>query len=180
MGSGMSALPIPYGGAEILALRQSGKRPADMVLVSLIGPLRELNPVVIAKPERSYDWRFLALLSVLVVGTTKTERLPGIVKSIEAADPASLSVWFADQQDGINVLIDGWKPRSKEGRRMGIAQRCRYSGIGSVPPSDDCLKQIAMQTRRCAMENAGRFDSALVDFAQRGFRQLFGEAWCAA
>lgn len=176
----MSALPLPYGGAEILALRQSGRRPADMVLVSLIGPLRELNPVVMAKPERAYDWRFLARLSILIVGTTKTEHLPGIVKSIEAADPATLCVWFADQQDGLNVMVDGWKPRSKEGRRMELAQRTRYAGLGSVVSSDDCRQQIAEQARRRAMENAGRFDSALVAFAQQGFRQLFGAAWEAA
>lgn len=176
----MSALPLPYGGAEILALRQNAKRPADMVLVSLIGPLRELNPVVIAKPERAYDWRFLAGLSVLIVGTTQINRLASVAKAIEAANPESLSIWFADQQDGVNVFIDGWKPRSKEGRRMGLAQRTRYAGLGSMVPLGDCLKQIAAQTRHRAMENAGGFDSALVEFAQRGFRQLFGATWGAA
>jgi len=176
----MSALSLPYGGAEILALRQGGMRPADMVLVSLIGPLREPNPVVVAKPERAYDWRFLARLSVLIVGTTQTDRVLVVMTSIEAADPASLSVWFVDQQDGVNVLINGWKPRSKAGRRMDLIQRTRYAGLGSVVSSNDCLKQIAAQARCRAMENAGRFDSALVDFAQRGFRQLFGAAWEAA
>lgn len=180
MDPGVSALLLPYGGAEILALRQSGKRPADMVLISLIGPLRELNQVVIAKPERAYDWRFLAGLSVLIVGATQIERLAGVAKAIEAAGPGSLCVWFADQQDGVNLMVDGWKPRSKEGRRMGLAQRTRYAGLGSVVPADVCLMQIAEQARRRAMENAGRFDSALVEYAQRGFRQLFGAAWGAA
>lgn len=46
---------MPYGAQEIADLRAIGKRPADMVLVSLIGPLRELNPVVVARPERRYD-----------------------------------------------------------------------------------------------------------------------------
>lgn len=180
MGAGMSALSIPYGGAEILELRQNGKRPADMVLVSLIGPLRELNPVVIAKPDRSYDWRFLAGLPVLVINTTQTNGLSGVVTSIEATHPESLSVWFADQQNGINVLIDGWKPRSKQSRRMGLTQRIGYAGLGSVLPLDTCLKQIAAQTRCRAMQNAGRFDGAMVDLAQQGFRQLFGAAWGTA
>ena len=179
MGASMSAPPIPYGGAEILSLRQSGKRPADTVLVSLIGPLRELNPVVIAKPERSYDWRFLANLSVMIVGTTQTEKLSYTVKLIEEVGPERFSVWFADQQDGINVVIDSWRPHSKIGRRMGLDQRARYAGLGSVVPADECLKQIAQQAKRRAVENAGRFDSALAEFAQGGFRKIFGAAWGA-
>ena len=180
MGAGMNTLSLPYGGAEILALRQNGKRPADMVLISLIGQLRELNPVVIAKPERSYDLRFLSGLSVMVIGTTQTDKLSDAVKSIEAVSPDSLSVWFADQQDGINVVIDGWKPHSTVGRRMGLVQRTSYAGLGSVIPADECLKQMALQAKRRAIENAGRFDGALVEFAQGGYQQIFGSAWSAA
>ena len=177
MGAGMNVHLLPYGAAEILSLRQSGKRPADMVLVSMIGPLREMNPVVIAKPERSYDWRFLSGLSVLIVVTTQTEKLSGLLQAIEDMKPDGLCVWFADQQDGVNVLIDGWKPKSKTGRRMDLAQRVRYAGLGSVIPADECLKQIAGQAKRRAMQNAHRFDSALVEFAQGGFRQVFGQVW---
>lgn len=173
MDSEMSPLSLPYGGAEILALRRNGKRPADMVLVSLIGPLLELNPIVIAKPECAYDWRFLARLYVTVVCTTQTEKLSGTVKAIEAVNPDSLSVWFCDQQDGVNVFIDGWKPRSKDGRRMGLIQRIRYAGLGSVIPAYDCLQQIEVQAKRRAVENAGHLDRALVDFAQEGFRRIF-------
>ena len=57
---------LPYGGREIADLRGQGKCPADMVILSLIGPLREKNPVLVAKPERAYDWRFLVGLEVMV------------------------------------------------------------------------------------------------------------------
>lgn len=64
----MNTQTIPHGAAEIVALRKAGKRPADLVLVSLVGPLRgEGNPQVIAKASRHYDWRFLVGLEVMLV-----------------------------------------------------------------------------------------------------------------
>lgn len=174
------AAQLPYGAAEIVAVRSSGKRPADMLLISLIGPLREINPVVIAQPSRSYDWRFVVALPVLIVATTDTLHLAGIVKAIDAAAPASLSVWFADQQDGVNVLIDGYRPKTKTGRRMGVAQRATLTGLGSNEPAGDCMQQIADQVKRRAMETADRFDAALVEMATAGFRHIFGKAWGAA
>lgn len=56
---------LPYGAQAIAELRSNRKRPADMVLVSLIGPLHEINPVVMARPDKRYDWRFLAGLEVI-------------------------------------------------------------------------------------------------------------------
>lgn len=175
----MSAQSLPYGAAEIVALRSAGKRPADMLLISLIGPLRETNPVIVAKPSRGYDWRFLVALPALIVASTDTPNLSNIVKAIDAAAPASLSVWFADRQDGINVLLDGYRPRTKAGRRMGAAQRAALAGIGSNDSASDCLQQIASQVKRRAMENAGRFDATLVEMATAGFRRIFGAAWGA-
>lgn len=177
----MNARDLPYGAAEIVALRSSGKRPADMVLVSLVGPLNgETNPAIIARPERSYDWRFVVGLSLLVVARTDTPHLAGLVKAIEAAGPAGLSVWFADQQDGSSVLIDGYRPRTKTGRRMGPQQRASLAGLGSSSSRAECLQLIADQVKRRAMENAGRFDAALVEMATAGFRRTFGAAWRAA
>lgn len=176
----MSTQSLPYGAAEIVALRTAGKRPADMLLISMIGPLRETNPVVIAQPSRSYDWRFVVDLQALVVVTTDTPHLAGIIKAIDAAAPASLSVWFADRQDGVNVLFDGYSPRTKTGRRMDVAQRATLAGLGSNGSISDCLQQIAGQVKRRAMENADRFDAVLVEMATAGFRRIFGAAWGAA
>lgn len=172
--------PLPYGAAEIIDLRTTGKKPADLVLISFIGPLRESNPLIVAKPERPYDWRFLVGLRVVVVIETITPNVAGIVKAIEAADPATSSVWFADRQDGVNVAIQGYRPRTKSGRRMGLMQRVAWAGLGSNKPASDCLMLIASQTKRRAVENAGRLDAALVEMAHAGFRRLFGQAWEAA
>ena len=176
----MNTSHLPYGAAEIVAIRSTGKRPADMVLVSMIGPLRETNPVVIAQPSRSYDWRFVVALPVLIVATTDTPNLAGIVKAVDSAEPDYLSVWFSDRQDGINIQIDGYRPQTKSGRRMGAVQRATFAGLGSTESAGDCLSQIAGQVKRQAMENADRFDAALVDMATVGFRRIFGKAWRAA
>lgn len=173
----MNAPHLPYGGREIAELRSTGKRPADMVLVSLIGPLRESNPVIVAKPGRAYEWRFLIGLHVAVVADTETLNLPDVVRAIEAAKPATLSVWFADRQDGINVVLRGYRPQTKSGRRMGILQRAAWAGLGTDRPAAECLTLIAGQAKRRAIENADRFDAVLVEMAQAGFRRIFGKAW---
>jgi len=175
------AAQLPYGAAEIVALRTAGKRPADLLLISLVGPLSgETNPAIVAKPGRSYDWRFLVGLDVLIVATTSTLYLASLAKEIETAGLASLSVWFADQQDGINVLIDGYRPQTKSGRRMGVAQRVTLAGLGTSESSSECLHRIAGEVKRRAMANADRFDAALVDMGTNGFRRTFGAAWGAA
>lgn len=176
----MNARDLPYGAREIAELRSTGKRPADLILISFIGPLCEQNPVIVAKPGRAYDWRVLLGLSVALVVTTDTPHLAGIVKVIDSASPSSLSVWFADRQDGLNINIKGYRPDTKVGRRMGICQRVSWAGLGADKPIADCLLLIASQAKARAMENAGRFDSALVDMAQAGFRRIFGKAWEAA
>jgi hypothetical protein len=100
MGAGMNARDLPYGAREIAELRSTGQRPVDLVLISFIGPLRESNPVIVAQPSRSYDWRFLVGLHVAAVVKTDTPNVASIVKAVEAAKPATLAIWFADKQDG--------------------------------------------------------------------------------
>lgn len=176
----MNARDLPYGAREIAELRSTGQRPADLVLISFLGPLRESNPVIVAQPSRTYDWRWLVGLSVAIVVTTDAPNLAGIVKAIEAAKPATLSVWFADKQDGVNVALPGYRPRTKSGRRMGLMQRVAWAGLGTDRPASECLMLIARQAKRRAVENAGRFDSALVEMAHAGFRRIFGKVWEAA
>lgn len=176
----MNARDLPHGAREIAELRAAGKRPADMVLVSLIGPLRESNPVIVAKPGRAYDWRFLVGLHVAVVITTETAKLPDLVGTIDAAKPATLSVWFADRQNGLNVVLHGYRPKTKAGRRMGPQQRANLAGLGSLSSHAECLQQIAGQVKAQAMANADRFDAALVEMATAGFRRIFRSAWEAA
>lgn len=123
---------LPYGAAEILALRKSGQRPADMVLVSLVGPLHEINPVVIARSEKPYDWRFLTGLEVLIVAAMSmpAEQVNRVSAALLETRPDFLGLWFADRQDGLNLAFGSWRPRTKACRRMGIADRRALYGIG--------------------------------------------------
>lgn len=177
----MDSRNLPYGGAEIVALRKTGKRPADMLLISCIGHLQgERNPTVLAKPERAYDWRFVVGLRILLVVQTDTPGLAGIVRAIELANPATFGVWFADRQNGLNLCIDGFRPQSKALRKMSCTQRANLAGLGSDRPRGECLAAIAGQVRARAVANAGRFDPALIEAAQAGFARIFGKAWGAA
>lgn len=130
----MDSNKLPYGAAEILALRKSGKRPADMVLVSLVGPLRgENNSVVLAQPGRRYDWRFLTGLECLVVtdSTQPKQAVREIMGRLKDLPTTYLGLWFADRQQGINFVVGGViaRPRGLL-RYMSAADRQIFSGIG--------------------------------------------------
>ena len=110
----MSAGNLPYGAAEIVANRQLGKRPAEMVLVSLIGPLREDQPVIVAKPGRAYDWRFLVGLDVLVVASSATAKpdVSRLLRDLLTLPTGYLGVWLGDRQSGFNVAWGKLRARS--------------------------------------------------------------------
>ena len=122
----------PYGAREVEQLRQAGKRPANMLLVSLIGPLREQNPVIIANPGVGYDWRFAVGLDVLVVANSTIE--PHLVKrTLDAIDhvaPDYLGLWLADRQDGISLRWGCFRPRSKAFRGLSLADKRAFEGLG--------------------------------------------------
>ena len=124
---------LPYNGQQILELRQNGKRPADMVLVSLIGWLGEQNPCVLAKPGRRYEWGFLADLDVLVVANSEVGRddVRAVVSAVLESRPAYLGLWMADKQDGFNVAWGRYRPSQRRGAgRMGHYEKQRFSGLG--------------------------------------------------
>lgn len=130
----MDTRSLPYGAAEIIAARMQGKRPADLVLLSLIGPLRgENNPVVIAQPGRRYDWRFLTGIECLVVSdsTQPKHAVRAIMDQLKTLQPTYLGLWFADRQQGINFIVGGIiaRPRGLF-RYMTVADRQNFYGIG--------------------------------------------------
>jgi hypothetical protein len=127
----MSAMP--YGANEIAALRAIGKRPADMVLLSLIGPLRENNPVVVAKVGKPYDWRFLVGLDVLVVAKSDTDKpaVKRILDDLQKLPTEYLGLWLADKQDGMNIAWGTCKARPRGVlRHLMTIDRANFSGIG--------------------------------------------------
>jgi len=124
---------LPYGAQQIFDARTAGKRPAEMVLVSLVGPLRETNPVVIANPERTYDWRFSVGLEVLIVADTTIEKskVTRVINAVLENRPEYLGVWFSDRQAGMHVAFGSWRPRSA--LTMGNYEKRPLMGIGARP-----------------------------------------------
>lgn len=128
----MTSLLMPYNAAQILELRKKGKRPADMLLVSMIGWLGELNPCILADGSKTYDWRFLTGLDVLLVVDTRTNRsqVKATADAIYAQRPEYLGLWVADHQDGFHIAWGSYKPKSDALRRMTFADKQRFHGLG--------------------------------------------------
>lgn len=123
---------FPYGGREIAEIRAKRQKPADMVLVSLVGPLREVNPVVIARPERSYDWRFLVGLDVLIVAKSSIDKslVKRVIDAVAAIKPEYLGVWLTDKQNGAHIAWGEFHPKSKATRWMSPFDRKNFAGVG--------------------------------------------------
>lgn len=101
------SMHLPSGAYPILKARLSGKKPAEMVLISTIGELNEGNPVVTfpqGDDPRQYDWRCLMGLETAVVFVESTKLTARVIASRLLAAPAGLGeqvyLWRADQQKG--------------------------------------------------------------------------------
>ena len=123
-------MKLPYGAQEIVDLRAIGKAPADMVLVSLIGNLKdETNPVVVAF-HADYDWIFLRGLNVMIVCNMQTERekINAVMKSILDVGTDYLGIVWADKGDGLNIAWGGYRPKAKCIRKWSLADKRAWSG----------------------------------------------------
>jgi hypothetical protein len=88
----------------IVRARLRGLRPADMVIVSLVGPLAVSNPVVLARPGLAYDWRWTRALD-LCLYMRDGQDWPGLLKDIALQRPAYLSLWCANAGWGAKVYL---------------------------------------------------------------------------
>lgn len=89
---------------KILAARLRGMKPADMVIVSLVGPVAAENPVVLAEALDAYDWRWVRGLDVCMYLNDEQD-WPGILKAIALHRPASLTLWNLMDQWGAEVYL---------------------------------------------------------------------------
>ncbi len=122
-------MKIPYGASVIIEQRKSGKRPADMVLVSLVGALRgENNPVVIVR-DADNDFRFLRDLETMIVCDMGTPRelVKRVADDIVAVEPAYAGIWWRDKGDGLNLCWGKYRPKSKVIRRWSSVERANYA-----------------------------------------------------
>ena len=104
-------MKLPFGAQQIVSLRKRGKRPAEMVLVSFLGPLEgEINPVVMVRDEQ-YDFRFLHGLDVMLVCDMQTPRrlIKEIADDVMHIRPSYAGIWFKDIGDGVNLCWGQYK-----------------------------------------------------------------------
>jgi hypothetical protein len=95
---------IANGAQPIIDARKRGMKPAEMILVSLVGRLNEKNHTVYANHKKVYDWLWVRGLQVCIYAA------PGVdwrhmARSIAAERPSFLGVWDADHQQGANVYL---------------------------------------------------------------------------
>lgn len=97
-------LNLPYGAQPIIEARlRTGAKPEDMVIVSLVGPLEDGNPVVLADgPE--HDWRFLRGLRVCVFGKVGTPNRQTAI-AIGTCLPSWLALWDMESKEGADVIV---------------------------------------------------------------------------
>ena len=94
---------IPNGAQRIIDLRMRGEIPADLVIVSLVGPLPDGNPIVIADgPE--YDWRFCRNLPVCIFGKVGIPNSQTAI-AVGACLPSKLFLWDVEAREGADVIV---------------------------------------------------------------------------
>lgn len=94
----------PEGADKIIAARVNGLRPADAVIVSMVGAVKTDNPVVHAKPGIVYDWRWVRGLEVLLYFRDEDD-WPNTAKDIALGRPAYLDLWNQAGQWGAHVYL---------------------------------------------------------------------------
>lgn len=108
---------LPYGARPIAEARLRGQRPADLLIVSLVGPLDEVNPVIVADPAKQYDWRFMIDLKACIFARPGVRFSP-VVLEIARHLPLWLGLWDVDAEEGADCCTY-IKPESIDKRTFG-------------------------------------------------------------
>ena len=96
---------MPYGAKPILEARKQGRRPKDMILISLIGRLEnEINPVVIAEKDIAYDWAWIRGLAACF-WTTPNGYVARHIKDCAKAAPSAIYLWDCANEKGFDVHL---------------------------------------------------------------------------
>jgi hypothetical protein len=93
---------IAANAHSILDARKKGLRPAEMILVSLIGQINELNHTVYARPNKDYDWQWVRGLEICVY-TQPDVDWQSTLLAIAACGHSFLAVWDVVNREGANV-----------------------------------------------------------------------------
>lgn len=97
---------IAQGAEPILQARLRGMRPADMVMISMVGPIKTPNHVVLALTghDYAYDWRWVHNLDICLVVDDNIDWGPTL-KDVAIYRPDFLCVWHKDGCWGAKVYL---------------------------------------------------------------------------
>ncbi|AKJ28782.1 hypothetical protein [Caldimonas brevitalea] len=95
-------LPTPRNAQAIVEARARGLRPADLVVVSLVGALDWSNPTVYADPAERYSWGWARGLDLIVAVKPGIAALR-LLSDLLDVDPWSLCMADVQRQVGSNV-----------------------------------------------------------------------------
>jgi hypothetical protein len=108
---------LPNGAKQVVDARKRGFKPAEMLIVSLIGPVDELNHTIFANPAGEYDWRWMVGLDACVFVRQGVDWRP-VTMAIARAKPRWLGLYDVDRFQGADVwalpkVADIDKPQSQ-------------------------------------------------------------------
>lgn len=92
---------LPTGSKPIVEARIAGKRPVDLLIVSMVGRVPETNPVILADGD---DWRFVEGLQVCVF-TRRGTPFRSLCKQIAYNGPCWLGLWDVENREGARVRL---------------------------------------------------------------------------
>lgn len=95
---------LPEGAQRILDARLKGYRPADMVIVSMVGKVETQNPLVFARSATGYDWRWARGLDICLYVDLEDD-WPPTLKDIALQRPEHLSLWVPGAGWGAKVYL---------------------------------------------------------------------------
>lgn len=128
-------MKLAIGALQIHKSRLSGKKPTEMVLVSVIGRLpNESNPTVVFNPDddpRQFDWRWSLGLDVVLVysAETKTAAKRVLSRLLEQRyrGLAQVYLWDRDRQRGWVVMQGEGEPSVF---RFTVSEQREFRGLG--------------------------------------------------
>ena len=108
---------IPTNAGEIILARKRGFKPADLILVSLVGRIDELNHTVYANPENDYEWLWAAQIKICIFAQSGID-WQRTARSVASQRPSYLCLWDVNRQEGADIhylphFDDIEKPKSK-------------------------------------------------------------------
>lgn len=166
---------IPYGAHPIIRAIEEGNPPQELVLISMVGALREGNPTVEVQhyhPPARYRWDWVqGLWLMLVVQAEQSRCVVDYAAHLLLREPAGLNLWVADGGNGegvgyelfheqrpqwVETVGDGievtlLRSRAISVRRMGVMEGLDYQGLGYGVSLDEWVaNRVRKRLETCA------------------------------